>query len=320
MSARNLKFAVVREDPALEARLIARLDAKAVVLVASGGCTALSLSRLHPALEVVAFDLNSAQLAHVEDKRAAAAAGDLARLNVEDDRAEGLNQKGAFEGLFRVLRGFLEEFVTTREEIASVFSGALDERTRLARLEEWFRSPYWPAAFGTTFNDAFLVAMFGPEAIQHAAPGSYPAYFQSAFERGLSRADASRNPFLQHILLGFYRRDDAPPYVYVGGASSKRPTLVRGSLLDVEDLARFELFSLSNVFDWSTDGLVEEWARTLARHARPGSAILIRQLNNRRDLRHFFRPAFAFDDDLGRDLLALDRSLFYERIEVGFRT
>ncbi len=39
---------------------------------------------------------------------------------------------------------------------------------------------------------------------------------------------------------------------------------------------------------------------------------------NRRDLRRWF-PAFRFDDHLGQELLARDRSLFYEKIEVGFR-
>jgi hypothetical protein len=35
-------------------------------VVASGGCTALALSRLYPALKVTAFDLSLSQLEHVE--------------------------------------------------------------------------------------------------------------------------------------------------------------------------------------------------------------------------------------------------------------
>jgi S-adenosylmethionine-diacylglycerol 3-amino-3-carboxypropyl transferase len=47
--------------------------------------------------------------------------------------------------------------------------------------------------------------------------------------------------------------------------------------------------------------------------------VLLRQLNNTRDLRRHFAPTFTFDDTLGEDLLAQDRSLFYNRIEVAVR-
>jgi S-adenosylmethionine-diacylglycerol 3-amino-3-carboxypropyl transferase len=95
---------------------------------------------------------------------------------------------------------------------------------------------------------------------------------------------------------------------------------VLGSLPEVPGLARFGVYSLSNVFDWSDDATVARWAEALAAAARAGSAVLIRKLNNDRDVRRFFAPAFRFDDALGADLLAEDRSLFYDRIEVAFRT
>jgi S-adenosylmethionine:diacylglycerol 3-amino-3-carboxypropyl transferase len=56
------KFAVVREDAALEVELVRRSSAREVLIVASGGCTALTLRHLFPTLEVTAFDLNPADL------------------------------------------------------------------------------------------------------------------------------------------------------------------------------------------------------------------------------------------------------------------
>jgi S-adenosylmethionine-diacylglycerol 3-amino-3-carboxypropyl transferase len=309
-----LKFAVVREDPRLEAELVERTQARAILLVASGGCTALTLAARYPELEVVAFDFNRDQLEHVQRKAAAVAAGDSSRLNVEDSRSDGLNQCGEFEGLFRVLRSAIEEFVAPAAELRAWFEA--DAATRAALVDRWTASRYWPAVFAVAFNDALLHAMFGPDATQHAAPGSYPGYFAAAFERGLRREDGPRNPFLQHVLLGRYRRADAPDYI-----AARRPLsvgLVHGTLLDVPDLSCFDVVSLSNVFDWSDDALVAAWATRLSAAARPGTAVLIRQLNNRRDVRRHF-PAFQFDDALGQALLARDRSLFYERIEVGFR-
>lgn len=310
-------FAVVREDPALEAELVRRTGARAALVVASGGCTALELLRRFPTLDVTAFDRNPAQLAHLRAKARAAAAGALGLLNVEDARADGLSQRGVFEKIFRLLRAFLVEFVAPAPAFEQFFSrrSTVD---RAALLAEWTASKYWPIAFAHAFDGAVLEAMFGKDATQHAAPGSYPGYFRRAFEAALGRPGAGRNPFLQHVLLGRYRAADAPGWMRAPPA--KAPRLIHGSLLDVPALGRFEVISLSNVFDWSGDALVERWARRLANETRPGTVVLIRQLNNRRPLRRFFAPAFRFDAALGRELLAADRSFFYERILVAVRS
>jgi S-adenosylmethionine-diacylglycerol 3-amino-3-carboxypropyl transferase len=311
----GLKFAVVREDPAVEAEVIRRAGARRALLVASGGCTALSLLAEHPELEVTAFDANPRQLEHVSAKANAARAGERARLNVEDAREDGLNQCGEFEALFRLLRTMLASFVAVPGEIERFFDAPGDERHAL--VARWTSHRYWPALFASTFADGLLRAMFGPAATQHAAPGSYPGYFQRAFERGLAREDAPRNPFLQHVLLGAYRAADAP--AYVAARAPRAPELVEGGLERVPGLERFDVYGLSNVFDWSEDALVADWAGRLARAARPGSAVVFRQLNNERDLRRWFEPAFRFDDALGRELAERDRSLFYNRIEVARR-
>lgn len=313
----GLKFAVVREDPRLEARLIQRSNAKQVLLVASGGCTALTLEALHPKLEITAFDLNPHQLAHLAAKRAAARRGDHRALNVGHDDPRALNQRGAFEGLFRILRGALTELVTSAEELEAFFGAPTP--IRLDLLDRWRSSPYWPAVFATAFNEPLLHAMFGPAATQHAAPGSYPSYFQRVFERGLARDDAAHNPFLQHLLLGAYRPADAPEYTRRPLPEASRIEAVLGTLLDVPDLGRFQLFSLSNVFDWSSDAEIVAWTARLQREARPGSAVLIRQLNNQRELARHLAPAFEVDHALGAELLAEDRSLFYERVVVALR-
>ncbi len=313
----RLKFAVVREDASLELALIERTNARAVLTVASGGCNLLTLARRHPGIELVGFDFNPRQLAHVREKAEALGRRSLACFNVDGDDPAALNQRGEFEGLFRTLRRFIEEFVAPASELSAFFASDTASSRRRELCSRWFGSPYWPVAFELALAAPLLHAMFGPSATQHAEPGSYPGYFQRVFERGLQREDAPRNPFLQHVLLGRYLDADAPEYVRAAGPVSL--TLIEGSLPDVPDLGRFGVISLSNIFDWSEDALVAQWATLLSREARPGCAILLRQLNNRRDLRRFFTPAFAFDDAFGEALLARDRSLFYERIEVAFR-
>jgi S-adenosylmethionine-diacylglycerol 3-amino-3-carboxypropyl transferase len=310
-----VKFAVVREDPQLELELVQATGARAVLVVASGGCTALALKHARPDLQVTAFDLNPDQLAHVRAKAAAVASGDTVRLNVGNAAGDGLNQCGEFESLFRVLRRFVEEFVTSQAQLRRFFEVKTSEAERARLREEWFASRFWPAAFTTAFNDGFLTAMFGPRAVQHAEPGSYPRYFQRVFEEGLTRPEAWRNPFLQHVWIGWYRAEDAPAYVHAGRELPIE--LVQGSLGDVPELSRFDVLSLSNVFDWSDDAETEGWGRLLAERAKPGAVVLIRQLNNRRPVERFFAPAFRFDEARAAKLLQGDRSLFYERLLVG---
>ena len=300
-----IKFAVVREDAEVECALLDELPhAREALVVASGGCTALRLGQRFPALHVTAFDHSAAQLAHVHAKMAAA-------LRHDFDVLDQLNERGEFEALFRVLRRFLTEFVVEGDELARYFDG------EAAVVERWVASRYWPAAFAVTFNDAFLQAMFGPAATQHAAPGSYPGYFQRAFERGLRGPNGDRNPFLQHVLLGAYREADRPPAQRLD--RTPELTLLGGTLLDVPDLSRFALLSLSNVFDWSDDALVKQWADRLRAECSPGAVVLLRQLNNARDLRPFFGGEFRFDDARGEAMRERERSLFYNRVEVAVR-
>jgi S-adenosylmethionine-diacylglycerol 3-amino-3-carboxypropyl transferase len=317
MSKQTLKFAVVREDPALEIELIQRFGAGAALLVASGGCTALELKHRFPTMEIVAFDINGAQLEHVRHKMAAVAAGDGPQLNVDTPDPRALNQRGQFERLFRVLRFSLLEFVAPLEQLEGYFDPRTTPEARAQLALGWINNPYWGACFHNVFHDALLHAMFGPDATRHAHPGSYPGYFSAVIARALLDTSGARNPFLQHILLGRYLVADAPSYVHARGWLDI--DLIRGSLTDVEDIGRFDLIQLSNIFDWASDGLVVQWADYLIRYAKRGAYILIRQLNNTRPIRRFFEPHFEFSDELGQELLQRDRSMFYNKIEVGWR-
>lgn len=316
MPVSALMFAVVREDANVEAELVRRTAARELLVVASGGCTTLALLAAFPDVMVTAFDINPRQLEHVLDKQRAATRGELGRLNVDDARDDGLSQCGAFERLFRTLRRFLLEFVIPLEQLEQWFSAkTLVDRAGL--LTTWTQSKYWPLAFSLAFDAKLLDAMFGPDATQHAAPGSYAPYFQRAFERALAAPDAARNPFLQHVLLGRYLGQDAP--AWMRSPPQRAPELIEGSLLDVPDLDRFELISLSNIFDWSSDELVARWAHRLIEQTKPGTHVLMRQLNNHRDLQRFFAPAFRFDDALAEQLWLAERSCFYERLQIAVR-
>jgi S-adenosylmethionine-diacylglycerol 3-amino-3-carboxypropyl transferase len=313
----KLEFAVIREDARLEGDLVMRTGAKSLLCVASGGCVALSLAARFPDLEVVAFDESQAQLDHLKLKAHAAEKRMLARLNVEDASKHGLNQCGEFEKVLRLLRAFFEEFIAPHDELLAFFTRSRPTVVLDGMVRSWLSSRYWRAAFASCFTDELLEESLHPKRLRHAAKGSFPLYFERAFARGFRRDGAPENPFLQHVFLGGYRRGCEPRYIR--GPNALNVATMHGTLFDIPGLERFDVVSLSNVFDARSDATVSAWAATLKEKLKPGATILIRQMNNERRLRPFFEPEFAFNTSLGRSYFYRDRSLFYERFEVGAR-
>lgn len=323
MRSNPIQFAVVREDSRIEAELVRRLSARQVLLIGSGGCTALSLQCEFPELGITLLDPNPAQLALICRKAEALSRSKPEELkalfNIGNSDARGLNACGNFESLFTGLRRFIEEFILSAEDIQSIFR---DDASLHQTAPEIFRHKYWPVAFELFFSDAILVAMFGPDAIQHAEPGSYPRYFQKVFERGLLSPGASRNPFLHHLFFGHYldQPECLPAYLSTSlraPAPEFRFDYRQGLVDSVPDFSKFDLIHLSNIFDWMSPAAIEGVAARLGREMKPGSAVVYRQLNNSKDYAPLFGSRLRFDPSLGEELLATDRSLFYCKIAVG---
>jgi S-adenosylmethionine-diacylglycerol 3-amino-3-carboxypropyl transferase len=322
-----LQFAVVREDPSIERVLFRGAAPRRALLVASGGCTALSLAASWRDCDFVLIDPNAAQLALVEEKirllDAAPARRELLdRFNVGTDDPRGLCQSGNFESLFRQLRSFVEEFVAPSDEIERWFAcggSAEAEAERGALLRRAFANPYWSVAFALFFADPLLVAMFTESAVQHALPGSYPGYFRKRIESGLLAADAPRNRYLHHIFLGRYldRDDCRPAYLGSPGPAPRRFTLRHTAFAGLDSFSGYDLIGLSNVLDWTDEGEARELAARVGREADAGARILWRQLNNRVDREPWFGPEVEFDRSADQQRAACERSLFYETIHCG---
>ena len=321
MRDNKVQFAVVREDPMVEAELIRLTGARNVLLVASGGCTALTLQALFPDLHITLFDFNPAQLQRVQEKMSALRDDDAARrhrrFNIGTSDPKGLNQNGNFESLFRGLREFIFDLVADEAEIRVLF----EEKGRLTRVSEvLFSNKYWRVAFDLYFSDSLLNAMFGPSATQHAKPGSYPRYFQTLFEKGLTSAKAFDNYFLHHVFLGYYlQRPASLPYYLLAPPTDYHFQMVEGTLDQVSELQRFDLISLSNIMDWMP--LVESASLIghLQNEMKSGASVLYRQLNNYTDLSTYFGNSFEFNGALGVRFQEIERSLFYSSVHVGRR-
>ena len=319
MPDNDVQFAVVREDPMVEAALVRSTNASNVLLIASGGCTALTLQALFPDLHITLVDFNPAQLERVWEKVRALRDVDAAarhwRFNIETSDPSGLNQCGNFESLFRGLREFIFDLVADEAEIRGLFQ----EKGRLADVSEiLFSNKYWSVAFDLYFSDSLLNAMFGPAATQHAEAGSYPRYFQTLFEKGLASAGAFDNYFLHHVFLGYYlQRPASLPYYLLAPSTDYHFQMVEGTLDQVPELRRFDLISLSNIMDWMPLAEGTSLIGYLRNEMKSGATVLYRQLNNYTDLSTYFGDSFAFNEALGVRFQEIERSLFYSSVHVG---
>ena len=310
-----VQFAIVREDPKVDQHILERHTASRMILIGSGGCTALALKAWNAGLTIDLIDSNPAQLRLVREKiRALREGASLERFNVESQSSTGLSQCGNFESLFRIFRKVLEEMVLSASDLSALFQ---EEDRFQQNVLQLTGSKYWPVAFQLAFHDTYLRALFGPSAIQYAEPGSYPTYFQKQLERGLSLQGAYDNPFLHHIFLGKYLKRALPDYL------AHRPTdfefqWLETSLQDVS-FQEYDWIGLSNILDWTSPKEVETLLTRLKTETHPGTTVVWRQLNNHRPLWEALSPEFHFDHQWEAELLSKDRSLFYSSLHIGHR-
>lgn len=355
-----LQFAVMREDPRLEDKLLDRIPGeKRFFGITGAGCTLLHLATRPDLSELVGCDLDARQTTWARFRLAAAkllsrkdfcrvtgisqiepavrdsllnkvtqALGPEDRAFVKEERAffvNGAFDDGTFERVFAFWRGFLEKFVVPRDEIQKVFEG---DR---AMAEEVLGADLWPVAFDLAFHQRLLLGLFGPDAIQHAPPGSYPRYFQARFDWALRQPDAKDNPYLSHALRGRYGaldREEALPD-FLGAQrwdrladSVGKVTCHTGHV--PQALAAhpgpYQLIMLSNILDWSSEEETGALAQPVLDALAPGGFLLVRQLNNVRPLPRAWMSSLDFDPALERELSATDRSFFYSAVRVGRKT
>ena len=244
----RLFFAQVREDPCLEIDALAPLADAKVVVVSSGGCTALSLLAAG-AGHVTAVDINAAQNHLVELKVAA-----LRSLTMPEIMSFFGVARGASERRIRTYRtirpllseratefwdthqelvgrgalvcGVSEQFISIVVRVVKLFIHGRRKIERLLALEsleeqreffdrEW-NTRRWRLLFPALLNRWTFNRTYDPAFFREVENPSFALHFRRLLEHALCEVPVRSNYFLHQMLLGTYPNrvpDGVPPYL-----------------------------------------------------------------------------------------------------------
>jgi S-adenosylmethionine-diacylglycerol 3-amino-3-carboxypropyl transferase len=349
----RLFFAQVREDPRAELAALRPGADDVVVVVSSGGCTALSLLAAG-AGRVVAVDRNAAQNHLVELKAAATSLG--ARAAVEflgalPSRARADTYAALRHALTPAARGYWDErpaaiargvlhagvserfigMVVTAMRLAVHPSARVDRLLACRTLDEQralyereWNSWRWRAMYALLCNRMALRTTYPAQFFAHVENPSFARYFHKLAEHALTELPVANNYFLHEMFTGRYplhELDGAPPYLSAAGAAAvsdarQQLELVDGSMtthLRTCPARSVDAFALSNICEWMSQEEVDELFREILRTAAPGARLVYRNFVGWTEL-----PAWcgriAPDEALSERLSGEDRSLMQRRV------
>jgi S-adenosylmethionine-diacylglycerol 3-amino-3-carboxypropyl transferase len=246
----RLFFAQVREDPRAEIAALAPAAGETMVVVSSGGCTALSLLAAG-AGRVVAVDLNRTQNHLVELKAAACRLGAhdaIAFLGARPSATRAATYAALRESLSpsachywdtrqrHIEAGVLGAGVSERfiGAVVTALTLAVHPRSRIDRLlacrtlaeqrtlfaNEW-DTRRWRALFALLCNRLVLRHTYPREFFAQVENPSFALHFRRCAEHALTDLPAHSNYFLHQMLTGSYPADEpdgVPPYLSPEGA------------------------------------------------------------------------------------------------------
>ena len=345
----DLAFSQVREDSWVEMQVIKRLASQQdlrILLVASGGCSALSLLSLPSVAYIAAVDLSSAQLHLVELRRQALLHLSLVeQLRLIGDNADetqritlyerlrshlpnatrthwdqrldqigyGVNHVGKFEALFREL-------------VRQCSAYGLDPiNNPMAAIHH----PQWRELFETVFDRDKLIQTFGFAAVNYSMDRSFGEHFATVFAKALQRFVPTEDYFLTQIWQDSYATgtDGFPPYLQTSNQSAIRQLgadrlhLHQGEFAEVmmqlAKLEKFDLIQFSNLSDWMPLSDLHTLLAQAVQCLKPGGALIGRRLNGDHHLSAVMSHHVAIAPSLSAQLLSSDRSFFYQEVVVG---
>jgi S-adenosylmethionine:diacylglycerol 3-amino-3-carboxypropyl transferase len=275
----RLLFGRMHEDPEIER---AAFGGKGPVFaIASAGCTAFRLAEEH---DVVACDINPAQLAYAEARAKGAAA-------VEGDAERAMRHARALMPLAGWTRGILREFLALSdlEEQAAFWRERLDTHRLRAGLDLLMSRPV-------------LRLVYAPELLAFL-PASFGRVFRARMATGFAIRPNASNPYASLLLSG-----ELPNDLSAEARIARAPKVTfeladAAAYLESCPPKSFDAFTLSNILDGASPSYRARLSQAV-RHAATEDAVVV--------LRSFAEPPA----ELAANHASRDRSMLWGVVEV----
>jgi len=247
-----------------------------VFCIASAGATAFRLADQH---EVVACDINPAQLAYAERR----ARG-------------GPAETGDAERAMNLARAFMP-LVGWRAGVVRAFLALSDVAEQMAFWREHLDTRRFRVSFDALMSPMILRTVYAPRFLS-VLPTRFGAVLRKRLERGFARHQNATNPYARALLLGEYTNEPRP-----------RSSNIRFVLADAASWLEscpgrfFDAFALSNILDGAEPAYRSRLSAAV-RHAASEEAVVV--------LRSFAEPPL----ELSTNHAERDRSMLWGVVDI----
>jgi S-adenosylmethionine:diacylglycerol 3-amino-3-carboxypropyl transferase len=352
----QIYFAQIREDSEIEMDVMRTKRPENVVVIGSGGCTALSILS-DDVRDVFCIDLNPAQAALIELKKVGIRNfsrseflefigeapsqhrvqryGELrlqlpkyAREYWDENKAaieKGINKCGVTEIFYESISREILNSSFSQEKWQLLFTARnIDEQCERYKQHfsgEDFRTLMLPLLSKTNHVKFFPSFMF-----EQAQEDDFGNFFLHQFEKEISQKPVSNNYFLSQFLFGRYiqgKKDGSPFYLTDAGYQLTRKNLHKLHIIPstlhetLVEMKNVKAFFLSNVFDWASEDSRSAICQAILASAAKGAVVLYRNMLSEPSLPENFSKQFKVSKELSYNYLKQERSMLYRKITTG---
>lgn len=306
-------FSQVREDPRIELYCLNKLNNPNVLLVGSGGCTALSLIANGNVRTIDIIDLNIGQLYLIQLKIQLILT--LQDLNKILDFYEGKLTRYEYDHIFNSLK--LEEncknYFTSHMNL--IYQGINQTGVYEQLFKELITSNY---DYCKVFSNENLIHKFGINAVKHSTKTPFSEHFKQIMTKYQNNYSINNNYFYHQMVYNSYNRSCLPHYLQTLDRLIQNLRTIEINFIHTDycDYIKYcqkgyDLIQTSNLTDWMNEDQINELLSDISNKLNQKNYIVLRKFNGDYDLKQLASQYFKINHDIPHDT-----SEFYNEVIV----
>lgn len=308
-------FSQVREDPFVELEAIKYLpcDTNNVLMIASGGCTLITLATSSKIKNIDVIDASQDQLYLVELK--------LAIFDLINNRNRYIAYIEGDMKKFDMYVYYKKCFLTPEcrkywdQRIELIYDG-INKIGRFEKLFDELRESNYN--FEKVFDRQYLIKIFGENAVINSLNQEFSDHFKNiinTYKKNYNKPDD--NYFWSQIAYGYYQ-DDYPFYMDYNINPYIQINFIQSNLTNYMNYLtytcnKYDLIQTSNITDWMDKLSVIKILVLIYKALNPHGIVVMRRLNSDINLKKIIKNTNLFNiyDDI------IDKSHFYKEVIIA---